>query len=158
MKNEKKYLIGECNTFLNKLSGNEKYIEIYQISNDLSILRNELNEIFDTIYKLLENRKNLSKKLLKYIYLEIKINKCKTIDDIIISEILNSILLLNESVNAYNEEIFIGNLGNVKGEYRFKDELKYLQNLLKVFKGEKDYRFSLMMNGSKILYTNISIL
>jgi len=155
---ERDYVNEECKVFLNQLAGNVNYIEVYKILNDDSVQNSDLNKLFNDVYELLNNGEVLSHQLLERVKWWIDSNQCKSRTSIIISEILHSILFVNESIKVKSDEIFIGTLGMCKNKHSYKDELKYLNSLLCAFKGECEYRFTIALNANKVLYTSIYII
>ncbi|QSX06699.1 hypothetical protein JYG23_04395 [Sedimentibacter sp. zth1] len=152
---ENVYVIGMFNRFWSQLKGDTNYIETYKVVLSADDFENDLKELIKESFGLLSKEHVLSSALVDSFKNRISKNSCLTKKDVLILEIMNSMLLINESYKSKNKDVFIGTLGKSVESHKLNDEMTYLKRLYSAFKGECEFRFSLSLKANNILYTNI---
>jgi hypothetical protein len=142
---------------LSYLSGEERYIEIYKIKiNNFDKNDKHKKIIEDSIQTVLSQNELSTQKIESLKKLIIKTSNL-TVDNILINEIIDSVLIINIANSSFNQFISIRVLGKLVNTHTLSSEIEYLNNLYSALKGDKSIRFSLAFNGKNILYTNIFV-
>ncbi len=146
------------NTFMNLLKGEETYFEIYKVLFSYDDFDNNLRkDIDDAIITILKGD-ILSQSRRELLEHRLQNHDCLRKEDIVLFEIINSILLINKKNKLNNSNLFVGTLGINVDKYNLSDEIAYLKNLYLIFKGDYAFRFTIMLKGNIVLYTNINII
>lgn len=147
LKNDLCYLNGEVN-----------YIETYKVKLNSENIDASIKKIIEDSLELISNKKEFSSNLINSLNKIISNNPCLTISDILVNEMVNSILLVKESIVSDTSEILIGTLGKSTDSHKREDEIDYLEKLNLAFSGRNSIRFSLVINAEKLLLTNIFVI
>lgn len=156
--NDVAYIKDVFNKFLSQLKGEVNYTETYKVMLSADDFKDELKVLINEAFKSLSNEQVLSLATSELIKSNIERSNCLTKADILILEIMNSMLLVNECYKSMKKDVLIGTLGKSVDSHKLNDEMRYLESLYMAFEGKCGFRFSLTLNATNILYTNIRCL
>jgi len=152
---ELKYVAEEVLEIIQYLKGSKNYSEIYKVKVDG---HNSNSMLIEKCIEKLLSGKIVEPILLDQIREKLSLLQISTKEDILYSEVLQSIILTNECLELNANHINIGTLGVNVNNHTLEEETRYLRRLVDVFSGNGAYRFSLVLKQNTILYTNFYLL
>lgn len=155
---EKEYVNEVLKKELSYLNGEERYFETYKIKSNSIERFISFEQIIEDSIQLVLSQNKLSKQVIDSLRNLICRDSCITINDILLNEIVDSILMINEANASVDQIVSIGTLGKSVDLHTASDEGEYLIKLYSAFKGDNAIRFSLAFNAENLLYTNIFVL
>lgn len=155
---EQKYIDESLKKELSYLNGEESYFETYKIKSNSFEGNAFLKQMIEDSIQLVLNQKELSGHAIESLKKIISSDSCIAVEDILLNEVIDSILMINEANTLVDQIVSIGTLGKPVDSYTVPDESEYLKKLYSALKGDNAIRFSLAINAESILYTNIFVL
>jgi len=155
---EQKYVNELLQKELSYLNGEENYFETYKIKLNNFERFNIFKPVIEDSIQHVLSQNDLTVQAIESLKKLISIDSSLTINDILLNEIVNSILMINDANKSVGQMVSIGTLGKSVGLHKVSDEGEYLIKLYSALKGDNSFRFSLAFNSKSILYTNIFVL
>lgn len=155
---EMKYVNELLKKELSYLNGEERYFETYKIRLIKLERFNDFISVIEEPIRLVLSRGELSVQTIESLKKLISRNSCLTIYDILLNEIVDSILMINDANASVDHKVSIGTLGKSVSLHTVSDECEYLIKLYSALIGNNSIRFSLAINSESVLYTNIFVL
>lgn len=155
---EQEYVSELLQKELSYLNGEERYFETYKIRLNNFERFNVFKPIIEDSIRLVLSQNELSVQAMESLKKLISRDSCITINDILLNEVVDSILMINDANASVDQMVSIGTLGKSVGLHTVSDEGEYLIKLYSALKGDNPIRFSLAFNSESILYTNIFVL
>lgn len=155
---EKNYVIELLNKEISYLNGERRYLENYKIKLNVDFENCSYKHVLEESIHFVLCQKELTANMIESLIKLTNSDLCVKVEDILINEIVGSILLINEANSSIDQMVPIGTLGKLVNPHRVLDENEYLKELYFALSGNRSIRFSLAISADRLLYTNIYVL